>query len=112
MKKEHNVVNGNYASESYQSIYYIVNKFPLDDVTWLEHFTKTNMFVYYLATRTTILDKQYEGDYDTVIKQRVPKFVAALILRHSTILETTPAVITDFLFLNNLMYLAKLNFIF
>lgn len=65
----------------------MTNKFPIKTSFWLEASSEITFFVHRLATSSTLLDKQYQGSYETVMQERVPKFFAALILRHSAMLQ-------------------------
>lgn len=94
MKKEHRIINGVYPSESYRSVYYMPSKQPIDrSNNYFIVAERISAFVYFVATRTTLFNKQYQGDLCTVMKERVPKFVVSLMLRHYMMFQHLQEVI-------------------
>lgn len=75
-------MDAKYPSESYSSVYYMSKEIPLVHIDYVELVMRINMFIYVLATQTTIFNKQFKGDVSAVLEAREPKFFAALMLRH------------------------------
>lgn len=79
--------------ESYRSVYYMINKNPVDNMKYAEDAARVSVFVHFIATRTKLFGKQYEGPLFTVMEERLPKFFASLILRHFVMLQHVQTVI-------------------
>lgn len=54
---------------------------------------RVSALVYLVATRTTLFNKQYRGDYSRVMKERLPRFFVSLVIRQTVVLQDMQLVI-------------------
>lgn len=97
MNKEHRVVDGVYPADSYRNVYFMLNNRVIpQDMNHCDHVTKISVYIYFLATRTTFFNEKFRGGIHSVMQERMPKFLASLILRHFILINQVHSVIQIF----------------